>query len=402
MTLRLFLFLTTLALACGSRSLASEANYDSKKTYAEYLMSYGYMFETHKVATADGYLLTLWHIPGKIGQKRSRKPPVLLQHGLMDNGFSWLFKHIDRNFPVILADLGYDVWVGNSRGTIQSTEHRDLKNFDSGESAGRYWDYSFDEMGLYDFPAVVDYILDASGYEKLAYVGHSQGASQFFVKASTDPDYVNAKIGAFVGLSPVLYVKNAPGFFEKLAAWLPAIDLLYKLNLKNFWVTPGLLKYQAMICKYIPWVLPPIVQFIAGWTTNQTIDLDRIQMIAGNEPGGTSAQNLLHWMQLVRNGGFRKFDFGSEGNMQKYGTTTPPDYPVKRLGELKMPIYLMAGKADSIIGWEDLSALMQLLPHGFGFEQIDDYGHLDYIWADSAHTKIYPQIIRFLNGKITQ
>ncbi len=393
------LLLAALLSAHAALSSDEEAESDHKKSYAEYMASYGYAFEVHKTATSDGYINTLWRIPGKLGEKRVRKSPVLLQHGLMDNGFSWLFKHIERNFPVQLADLGYDVWIGNNRGTVQSLEHRDVKNFDATDPTSAYWDFSFDEMGLYDFPAMIEYILDATGFDKLTYVGHSQGTSQFFIKAMMDPEYVNSRIKAFVGLAPVLFVKHVPGHFERLLAALPYTDLMYSLGLKNFWATPRLGPLQAFFCKYIPWIIPPIVQLIAGKTKNQTIDTGRIQMIAGNEPGGTSAQNLLHWMQLVRAGGFRRFDLGKAGNMAKYGRTEAPEYPVNRLKELKMPIMLMAGKSDNIVGPVDLAQLMELLPNGFGYEEVEDYGHLDYIWADNAHTKIYPQIVRFISRK---
>ena len=50
-------------------------------------------------------------------------------------------------------------------------------------------------MGKYDVPANIEYILAATGFDKLTYVGFSQGTSQMFA-ALTDPastDYVNSK-----------------------------------------------------------------------------------------------------------------------------------------------------------------------------------------------------------------
>eukprot|EP01022_Parablepharisma_sp_SALTPOND_P011369 TRINITY_DN1473_c1_g1_i2.p2 TRINITY_DN1473_c1_g1~~TRINITY_DN1473_c1_g1_i2.p2 ORF type:complete len:442 (-),score=28.45 TRINITY_DN1473_c1_g1_i2:2975-4174(-) len=390
--LPLFFAITVLGV-----SSSEEYDYDYKKSYAEYFASHGYLFETHKAITKDGYILTLWRIQGKIGEKRQRKPPVLLQHGVMDNGFSWIFKKIYRNFPIMLCEAGYDVWIGNNRGTIQSLEHRDIRKYNWKNTWNRYWDFSFDEMGEYDFPSMVEHILDITDYEQVTYVGHSQGTAQFFVRASLDPDYINTKIKAFVGLSPVMYVEHAPGLFEKILAWLPFIDALYYLGMGNFWVTPGLTPFNGYFSNLFPHVLPTIVKMIAGWTKNQTLDLSRVGFLSANEPGGTSVKNLMHWLQLLRRGGFKKFDYGKKGNVERYGNDIAPEYEVTNLKQLTIPVYLLVAKCDNIVGWNDLARLLKLLPEGYKFEEVDDYGHLDYIWADDAHTKIYPQIISFIN-----
>ncbi len=390
------LYLSLLSTLCFLTSAETVAS-DSSKSYAEYFASYGYLLETHKALTKDGYILTLWRIPGKLHEKRERKPPVLLQHGVMDNGFSWIFKTMYKNFPIILSDAGYDVWIGNTRGTIQSLEHVDIQNFDWKDPRGKYWDFSVSEMGEYDFPSMVDHILDVTGYDKLTYVGHSQGTTQFFIKSTLDPEYINAKIKAFVGMSPVLYVQNAPGIFEKIIAWIPFIDGLYALGLGNFWIAPSLLGLQGYFSNMFPQVLPTLVRMIAGWTKNQTLDISRVGFLSENEPGGTSVKNLIHWLQLVRRGGFKRFDYGKEGNLQHYGTIVPPEYEVQNLKKLTIPIYLWVANCDNIIGKKDLEALFKLLPAGYKFDTVDDYGHLDYIWADNAHVKIYPQIVQFIN-----
>jgi hypothetical protein len=44
-----------------------------------------------------------------------------------------------------------------------------------------FWDFSFFEMGLFDLPANIDYILEATKKNDLTYIGHSQGTSAFWV-----------------------------------------------------------------------------------------------------------------------------------------------------------------------------------------------------------------------------
>lgn len=38
----------------------------------------------------------------------------------------------------------------------------------------RYWSWSIKEVGIYDLPAIVDYVYNKTGL-KPAYIGHSQG-----------------------------------------------------------------------------------------------------------------------------------------------------------------------------------------------------------------------------------
>ena len=48
--------------------------------------------------------------------------------------------------PLILVDKGYDVWMGNNRGTEYSRGNKNGLTTDTKE----YWAFSFAEMGLYD------------------------------------------------------------------------------------------------------------------------------------------------------------------------------------------------------------------------------------------------------------
>ena len=60
-----------------------------------------------------------------------------------------------ESLAYILADSGFDVWLGNNRGTTYSREHVNYTIHDK-----EFWDFSFHEMGVYDLPAEIDYILN--------------------------------------------------------------------------------------------------------------------------------------------------------------------------------------------------------------------------------------------------
>lgn len=86
---------------------------------------------------------------------------------------------VGYNLGYMLSDLGYDVWMCNARGNRYSKNHTSL-NSDYME----FWDFTFHEMGKYDLPANIDYILAKTGYDQLHYVGHSQVSLQQINKNS--------------------------------------------------------------------------------------------------------------------------------------------------------------------------------------------------------------------------
>ena len=84
------------------------------------------------------------------------KGPILLQHGSGQSGLAWIVERTDPKnsaFPLILARAGYDIWIGNTRGSMNSREHVLVDDEDP-----RYWDFSFSELGMYDLPAMIGHI----------------------------------------------------------------------------------------------------------------------------------------------------------------------------------------------------------------------------------------------------
>ena len=74
-----------------------------------------------------------------------------------------------NSMAFFFADAGFDVWMNNSRGTRFSRHH---KYFDPDVDM-EYWNFSFQELGMYDQPAVFNYILNKTGMCNLTYIGHS-------------------------------------------------------------------------------------------------------------------------------------------------------------------------------------------------------------------------------------
>ena len=115
--------------------------------------------------TEDGYILAVYRIPGLQEQRNIddlpdntlEKPAVLFQHGILDSANAWVMHYTDVAPAFVAARAGYDVWLNNSRGNTYSRRHVSL---DPELDKEEFWAFSWPEMGKYDTPAVVDYILD--------------------------------------------------------------------------------------------------------------------------------------------------------------------------------------------------------------------------------------------------
>ena len=81
--------------------------------------------------------------------------------------------------------LGYDVWMGNNRGTKYSNANPRWPLGDStsgtasaeSQHAAKY-DFTFDDMGTKDVPAFINKILEVSGQDKVTYIGYGNGTFQ--------------------------------------------------------------------------------------------------------------------------------------------------------------------------------------------------------------------------------
>ena len=140
---------------------------------------------------------------------REDAPVVFLQHGLNSSAEKWIMNK-DKSPAFVLAKAGFDVWLGNSRGVMYSRGHATI---DPQTDPERYFDYSFYEMGKFDAPAMVDLVIQKTGKKKVAYVGHSQGATLMYSALAYDHGNIRDKISAFLSLAPIVTFSNSENSF---------------------------------------------------------------------------------------------------------------------------------------------------------------------------------------------
>ncbi|KDR15392.1 Lipase 3 [Zootermopsis nevadensis] len=240
----------------------------------------------------------------------------------------------------LMADAGYDVWMGNARGNVHSTKHESLS-----PSSSKFWSFSWHEMGVYDLPAEIDYILTNTGQKDLSYVGHSMGTTMFFVLMSLKPEY-NAKIRHMVALAPVAFLRNTKSLFAAATKFVPKGLLTEFLYNRQFFPNTKFINGPLRtLCKtgaITQGLCTNILFQIGGFNSNQ-INQNMLPIIFTYFPAGSSFKAWTHYGQLMRSGMFRQYDYGFIRNLIKYGNTNPPEY---NFAVITSPVSLIVGQND--------------------------------------------------------
>ena len=129
---------TTILLLQLSLALSLARDPDEYKNTMQVIAEHGYPVEEHSVTTLDGYILTLFRIPYGLERQPSgiQRPPVLLQHALLCSSFDYVNNAPNESLGFVLADAGFDVWLGNNRGNQWGRQHVNLT-----VDSEAFWDF---------------------------------------------------------------------------------------------------------------------------------------------------------------------------------------------------------------------------------------------------------------------
>ena len=362
--------------------------------YKTYIAKLNLNLEEATVTTDDRYVNSLWRLTSKNQSNRNGKS-VILQHGLLDGAFSFLILAED-SLPKKLCEEGYTVYLPYIRGTQFSRSHLD---YDS-TLTSKYWDFSFDHMAQYDVPANIKYVKNRDGVEKVYYIGHSQGTLTFFLAYMNNPEFMEQNVAKFVALGTVPNVNNAPHFLIKLFEKSKILNLIPVKNFLTFPKEVG--QVFVPFCTSKAKVLCNKILSLAFSGTHETgrIDYERLgKNIYLYEPGGTSLQNMKHWIQIYKAKRVQKYDYGNAiENLAHYGQITPPVYDLKKMKGYSIPSIMTISDADPFSNPQDTLDFIDNIENKnvVNFLSLTNYNHIDYFWADSAITEIFPKVLNFL------
>ncbi|KAK6335895.1 cholesterol esterase [Orbilia blumenaviensis] len=362
--------------------------------FVEMCEIWGYEAEEHIVQTKDGYLLGLHRIPRaksepkpKRGESgREKKGVVYLHHGLMMNSEVWVCNlQPEKCLPFVLAEQGYDVWLGNNRGNKYSK-----KCIYTNSQDASFWNFSIDEFAMHDIPDSISYILLSTKAKSISYVGFSQGTAQAFAALSIHPS-LNEIIDVFVALAPAM---SPAGLYNSIVdALVKASPDVIFLFFGRRSLLPSTMFWQSIL--YPPIFVAAIdrsLRFLFNWS-GKNMSLQQKLASYAHLYSFTSVKALVHWFQIIRNKKFQMYDDDVQSPLGwGYGRSyyRPAKFPTKNISA---PVVLVYGGSDSLV---DIEVMLKELPGHTVAKEIKHYEHLDFLWGEENDKLVIPEVLEAL------
>ncbi|XP_014666197.1 PREDICTED: lysosomal acid lipase/cholesteryl ester hydrolase-like [Priapulus caudatus] len=324
---------------------------------SELITSKGYPCEEYSATTSDGYILGLQRIPHgkKNANATAPRPVVFLQHGLLCDSTNWITNLENESFAFLLADAGFDVWLGNIRGNDYSLRHESLT-----KNQSKFWDFTSLQVAILDVLQI----------------------------------HLATKVKLFTALGPVFTVGYTKGLMRWLVPFATELDILLKLAGDDSFLHAAepLLKFLGRtLCRSQPlnYICSDIIFLIGGFDEKQ-LNMTRLPVYISKTPSATSTKNIMHFVQMVKSKKCRMYDYGYIGNLRKYGQFHPPEYSVS---QMETPVALFSGGCDWLADPRDVSWLKTKIKNIIYEKVIEPWAHLDFIWGIDAVELVYKPVI---------
>ncbi|XP_013200008.1 lipase 3 [Amyelois transitella] len=360
---------------------------------------YRYPLEVHTLTTSDGYILEVHRIPHGRDENNtpdSNKPVVLLMHGLWSSSADYVLLGPGNGLAYILAEAGFDVWMGNARGNYYSKRHLTL-NSNGGRGNIDYWKFSWDEIGNLDLPVIIDHIIATTGQPKLHYIGHSQGSTTFLVLNSLRPEY-NDKFISFHAMAPAaFFIHSQFGLWSvaPLEAFLE--ETLHAIGVAEILGNRDFFTWFAVNYCFEGTTIGNICDSILNGNNPEYYNSTLTPLFFGHTPAGCSLRQMSHYGQSINTKKFRRYNDIPIRNIEAYGRPTPPEYD---LNKVTVPTYFHYSYGDVQADYRDVEYLADRLPNVVGrlLVERDSFNHFDFIWGVDAKDQLYDRLAELMLG----
>ncbi|XP_053666764.1 lipase 1-like [Anopheles marshallii] len=362
---------------------------DGQLTTVELIKKYGYRGQAYTVTTSDGYRLGVH----RLGRKQGPDPkllPVLIIHGLLGSSAEWVLIGPDDALAYQLANVGYDVWLGNTRGNRYSRQHESMSPDDV-----EFWNFSWHEKGMHDLPAMIDFILNQTQHpsQQIYYIGYSEGTTAYFTMTSNLPQQ-NVKIRLAHALAPVVLLDGVRSpLILTLADNSPfLIPIAQGVNIGE------MLKWSEQQNRFVQSMCPPyarrnpcIVVFENLFGPNpEAIDMTVLQALMGHLPAGASVKEPKHYNQIIQSGIFRPYQEDYTGRIVK----------PYNLSASNVPVHIYYGLNDWIVHPRNVRRFATVLPNVREIRAVGGkkFTHIDFIIAKRVKAIVYSKIVNNLQN----
>ncbi|KAK6454459.1 Alpha/Beta hydrolase protein [Scheffersomyces xylosifermentans] len=377
-----------------------------------YALAMGLDLEEYNITTEDGFVLTLHHLidPKESVSDRQNKKPVLLQHGLLSCSGAYLTTG-HNSLAYHFIESGYDVWLGNNRSWFEP-RHTFLEgNLLHNEE---YWDWDIRELAYYDLPAIIENVLSHKpNHDKLILVGHSQGCTQSFIMLRNgNLSHIHSKIEYFFPLAPAIF----PGYSFHDRGFIRFIHNKGKLGYKLWFgccsFLPNLSKFRYYFAtqKFFGFMSYIMFKFLFGWNARKWGKEHKVWYFCFVYNVTYVSSNLMSWwLSFYVDNGFsnqlqpkQAYKTGAnhtyvpENENAKEGIPEKDDsksfFPFKKSwftdSNISVPMVIFTGGLDFLVDGKRLITHMRHYEPNYAegknleIVEIDDYNHVDVVWAE--------------------
>ena len=297
----------------------------------EIIIKYGYIPENFEITTEDGYILNLIRIipRGKLPQTEV----ILFLPGLVCSSDNFVVAK-ELSAPFYFSNLGYEIWLLNTRGDKYSLKHVYLPT-----NSKAYWNFTYEQKGLYDNKAAILFIQKYLNIKKINLIGYSEVGSQTLSAMILDPKFYEENVASFVGWASATRLDHNKSPLFNFSSQRYLFEFFDAIGMHEF------AEYKAFLTELIyigGKLLPGVMRWVLSFVSDGDpggYDMDNVINFLSHYPNDGSTKEYEHFVQGVRNKGFYRYS--------RYNWQPLIPYNISNIAQI--PISLFHGTDDLIV-----------------------------------------------------